>query len=112
MGGVIMNTMSSAPAASAIPVLPNTEARHPAVTGLTSEEARVRLQTEGSNAMPDTTLHPLHRALHKFWAPVPWMLEAAVVLELGLGKFSEASIIAALLVFYAALGYFQDSRAQ
>jgi H+-transporting ATPase len=112
MGGVIMNTMGSAPAASAIPASAKAEVGHPAVTGLTSEEARGRLTKEGPNAMPDTALHPLRRALHKFWAPVPWMLEAAVVLELGLGKFAEASIIAALLVFNAALGYFQESRAQ
>jgi len=51
-------------------------------------------------------------ALEKFWAPVPWMLEAAVILELVLGKFAEAAIIAGLLVFNAALGLFQESRAQ
>ena len=44
--------------------------------------------------------------------PVPWMLEAAVVLELVLGKYIEAAIIAVLLVFNAALGLFQESRAQ
>jgi H+-transporting ATPase len=51
-------------------------------------------------------------ALEKFWAPVPWMLEAAIVLELLLGKYVEAAIIALLLVFNAALGLFQESRAQ
>jgi H+-transporting ATPase len=51
-------------------------------------------------------------ALEKFWAPVPWMLEAAIVLELVLGKYVEAAIIAFLLVFNAALGLFQESRAQ
>jgi H+-transporting ATPase len=40
------------------------------------------------------------------------MLEAAVALELGLGEYSEAAIIALLLLFKAALGYFQESRAQ
>ena len=44
--------------------------------GLTSEEARQRLEKFGPNAVPDTALHPLRRALIKFWAPVPWMLEA------------------------------------
>ena len=83
---------------------------HP--VGLSSEEARERLEKAGPNAMPDTAPHPLRRALGKFWAPVPWMLEAAVVLELVLGKYLEATIIAALLVFNAALGLFQESRAQ
>jgi H+-transporting ATPase len=80
--------------------------------GLSSSEAACRLQKDGPNAMPDTALHPLQRAIHKFWAPVPWMLEAAVALELGLGKYVEAAIIAALLVFNAVLGLFQESRAQ
>jgi H+-transporting ATPase len=81
-------------------------------SGLSSADAAGRLQKDGPNAMPDTALHPLRRALHKFWAPVPWMLEAAVALELGLGKYVEAAIIAALLVFNAALGLFQENRAQ
>ena len=80
--------------------------------GLTSDEARRRLEKFGPNAMPDTSLHPLRMAIEKFWAPVPWMLEAAVVLELALGKYVEAAIIAVLLVFNAALGLFQESRAQ
>ena len=79
--------------------------------GLTSDEARRRLEKFGPNAMPDTSLHPLRMAIEKFWAPVPWMLEAAVVLELALGKYVEAAIIAVLLVFNAALGLFQESRA-
>jgi H+-transporting ATPase len=80
--------------------------------GLTSDEARRRLETFGPNAMPDTALHPLRMAIEKFWAPVPWMLEAAIVLELALGKYVEAAIIAILLVFNAALGLMQESRAQ
>jgi H+-transporting ATPase len=88
---------------------PNQEA---ASTGLTSDEARARLEKDGPNAMPDTSAHPLRNALAKFWAPVPWLLEASVVLELVLHKYYEAAVIAALLVFNAALAYFQESRAQ
>ena len=80
--------------------------------GLTSDEARRRLASCGPNAMPDTSAHPLRMALEKFWAPVPWMLEAAIVLELVLGKYVEAAVMALLLVFNAALGLFQESRAQ
>ena len=80
--------------------------------GLTSDEARRQLAKFGPNLMPDTSAHPLRVALEKFWAPVPWMLEAAILLELALGKYVEAAIIAFLLVFNAALGLFQESRAQ
>jgi H+-transporting ATPase len=62
--------------------------------------------------MPDTSAHPLRNALSKFWAPVPWLLEASIALEIMLHKNYEAAIIAALLIFNAALAYFQESRAQ
>jgi H+-transporting ATPase len=62
--------------------------------------------------MPDANQHPLRMALEKLWAPVPWMLEAAIVLQLALGKYIEAAIIAGLLAFNAGLGWFQESRAQ
>jgi H+-transporting ATPase len=81
-------------------------------SGLTNEEAQRRLKNLGPNTMPDTSVHPLRMAVEKFWAPVPWMLEAAIVLELVLGKYVEAAIIAILLVFNGALGLFQESRAQ
>ena len=55
---------------------------------------------------------PLGRAREKLWAPVPWMLEAAIVLELALGKHPEAAIIAELLGLNAALGLFHEGRAQ
>ena len=63
--------------------------KHPA--GLSSAEARNRLEKSGPNAMPDTGIHPLRRALAQFWAPVPWMLEAAVLLEMVLGKHIEGA---------------------
>jgi H+-transporting ATPase len=84
----------------------------PLSTGLTGDQARRRLEKFGPNAVPDTALHPLARALTKFWAPVPWMLEAAIVLEVALGKYVEAAIIAVLLTFNAALGFLQEGRAQ
>jgi len=83
-----------------------------AADGLTSDEARSRLQTSGPNSMPDTAENPLRRALTKFWSPIPWMLEAATILELVLGKYVEAVIIVVLLLFNAALGFFQEGRAQ
>ncbi|MGO9546600.1 MAG: HAD-IC family P-type ATPase [Rhodomicrobium sp.] len=99
-------------AVSALPARPVRAGNGGVPDGLTSDEALRRLEKFGPNAVPDTSLHPLRMALEKFWAPVPWMLEAAIVLELVLGKYVEAAIIAALLVFNAALGLLQESRAQ
>jgi H+-transporting ATPase len=107
-----MVTVAPPPLASALLAKPAAAPKDDLRGGLTSDEARGRLAKFGPNAMPDTSLHPLRMALEKFWAPVPWMLEAAIMLEVVLGKYVEAGIIAGLLVFNAALGLFQESRAQ
>src|SRR5450631_1482350 len=80
--------------------------------GLTSDEARRRLTADGTNAVQDVAQHPIKQALKKLWAPVPWMLEAAVLMQLVLGEYVEASAIGFLLVLNAALGFFQEGRAQ
>jgi H+-transporting ATPase len=62
--------------------------------------------------MPDTAVEPWRLALAKFWAPVPWMLEAATVVQLLLRVYVEAAVIAGLLVFNTGLGFFQEGRAK
>jgi H+-transporting ATPase len=62
--------------------------------------------------MPDTAAHPLGRAIEKLWAPVPWMLEVAIVLQLFMHKFTEAGVITALLLFNAVIGFVQEGKAQ
>jgi H+-transporting ATPase len=79
---------------------------------LTSDEARRRLAADGTNAVQDVVQDPINRALKKLWAPIPWMLEAAILLQLALGEYVEASAIAFLLVFNGGLGFFQEGRAQ
>ena len=80
--------------------------------GLTSEEARRRLLESGPNAVIEKKSHLILALLGKFWAPVPWMLEATIVLEFALGKFVEGIVIAVLLVSNASLGLFQETRAR
>ena len=80
--------------------------------GLTHEEAENRLRHYGPNAVEDAKPHLSLAIAKKFWAPVPWMLEATIALELFLRKRPEAIIIGFLLVFNAALGFLQESKAQ
>jgi H+-transporting ATPase len=80
--------------------------------GLTARKAGQRLDTGGPNAVVDVAQHPLQRAVNKLWAPIPWMLEAAIVLQLSLGDYIEAAVVLLLLLFNAALGFFQEGRAQ
>lgn len=80
--------------------------------GLTGAEARRRLSQYGPNATPDDAVHPLRLVAGKFVAPVPCLLEAAIGLQLVLGEYIEASVVAVLLVFNAALGLLHESRAR
>ena len=81
-----------------------------ALKGLTGREAAERLQKYGPNAVREERLNPLLVFLGKFWAPVPWMLEATIALQLALGKTAEAIIIAILLVFNAVLSFVQEAH--
>ncbi len=80
--------------------------------GLSTQEAARRLQQYGPNMVAEEHWHPWLAMLSKFWAPVPWMLELTIVLELVLGKFVEAGIIAVLLLFNGAVSAVQEHRAQ
>lgn len=82
-----------------------------ATAGLTSAEARRRLGEFGPNAISDEAPPRWRVFLAKFWAPVPWLLEAATVLQLGLGQYVEAAVIGGLLLFNATLGFIQEGRA-
>ena len=79
--------------------------------GLSTEDAERRLATYGPNEIPEVKPNPLLAFLRKFWAPVPWMLEATIGLELLLGHQAEAVIIASLLLFNAAVSLVQEGRA-
>jgi H+-transporting ATPase len=80
--------------------------------GLSSAEARIRAEKIGPNATPDAHDSVVRLVLGKFWGPVPWMLELAILLQFALGEFTQGAVIAALLVFNAALGSVQEGRAQ
>ena len=81
-----------------------------ALKGLTGREVAERLQKYGLNTVREEHANPLLVFLGKFWAPVPWMLEATIALQLVLGKAAEATIIAVLLVFNSILSFFEEAQ--
>ena len=82
-----------------------------APTGLTTAEAQDRLRQFGPNRVEEEKRHPLLSFLAKFWAPVPWMLEATIVLEILVHKLDEAVIIGVLLLFNSILSFVQENQA-
>jgi H+-transporting ATPase len=78
--------------------------------GLSSAEAARRLAATAPNEV-QTREHPLRRVLGHFWAPVPWMLEVTVLLQLSAGERLEAAMVAVLLLINVALAIVQEGRA-
>ena len=82
------------------------------VAGLSSAEAARQRAQFGLNAVVEKRIHPLARVARQFWAPVPWMLEATIVLQIAIGQRLTGALIAALLVLNVILGVFQEGRAE
>ena len=79
--------------------------------GLTSAEAARRAAEFGANAVSDKAPPRWRAFAAKFWSPVPWMLEAALILQLALGAYVEAAVVGELLAFNATLAFVQEGRA-
>lgn len=80
--------------------------------GLSRAEAARLLRQFGANAVADTSESWLHALAAKLWAPLPWMLEATILLELFLGHVPQALIISLLLLFNVVVGMTQEARAK
>jgi H+-transporting ATPase len=92
--------------------VPTVQARSSNQRGLTTVEAQDRLRQFGPNAVAEEKPHPLKNFLKRFWAPIPWLLEATIILQLFLHEGVEAIVIGGLLVLNALLSLVQESRAQ
>jgi len=80
--------------------------------GLSEEEARQRLSRDGPNAIPEEHVNKAKLLLEKLWGPVPWLLEAAVLLEVILGNYAQAIVIAILVALDAILAFREEGSAQ
>ncbi|MDA8165617.1 MAG: plasma-membrane proton-efflux P-type ATPase, partial [Desulfobacteraceae bacterium] len=54
---------------------------------------------------------PLLQLLRYFWGPIPWMIEVAALLSLVVRHWTDLAIIGFLLVFNAAVGFWQEHQA-
>ncbi len=79
--------------------------------GLTDAEVKQRLEKYGPNEIEEREEPLWHRIFRRFWAPIPWMIEAAAVLSALAGKWEDFVIILVMLLVNAGLDFFQEHRA-
>jgi H+-transporting ATPase len=79
--------------------------------GLTADQAQRRLGEYGPNALEEKHVTLLERVLPFFWGPIPWMIEAAALLSLITEDWKDFIVITALLLFNAAIGFWEEHSA-
>ncbi len=79
--------------------------------GLTQAEAAKRLTQYGPNEIEEKKTNPLLKFLTYFWGPIPWMIEAAVILSAVARHWPDFGIILLLLVANAVVGFWEEHTA-
>ncbi|MGC8541377.1 MAG: plasma-membrane proton-efflux P-type ATPase [Phycisphaerae bacterium] len=79
--------------------------------GLTQLEAQKRLTHYGANEIAEKKINPILKFLSYFWGPIPWMIEAAVILSGVVQHWPDLFIILFLLFANAVVGFWQEHTA-
>jgi H+-transporting ATPase len=79
--------------------------------GLSSGEATSRLAVYGPNALHEERRSVLLELLSHFWAPIPWMIEGALVLTAITARWADFGIIGALLLLNGFVGFWEEHQA-
>lgn len=79
--------------------------------GLSSSEATARLAKYGKNALEEKRETIWQKLAPYFWGPIPWMIEAAIILSAITGDGKDFTIISLLLLLNAFIGWRQDKSA-
>ena len=79
--------------------------------GLSQAEAQKRLAQYGPNEIAEKKPNPFLKFLTYFWGPIPWMIEAAVILSAVARHWPDFGIILLLLVANAVVGFWEEHQA-
>jgi H+-transporting ATPase len=79
--------------------------------GLSSSEAKDRLQQNGYNEIAEKKKSLLVKLLSYFWGPIPWMIEIAAILSAVVHHWEDFIIISVLLLLNAVVGFWQEYKA-
>src|SRR5580698_386776 len=79
--------------------------------GLTQTEAQKRLTQYGPNEIAEKKTNEILKFLSYFWGPIPWMIEAAVILSAAARHWPDFGIILILLLANAMVGFWEEHQA-
>ena len=79
--------------------------------GLSQAEAQKRLTQYGPNEIEEKKTNPFLKFLTYFWGPIPWMIEAAVILSAVARHWPDFCIILLLLLANAVVGFWEEHQA-
>jgi H+-transporting ATPase len=79
--------------------------------GLSQAEAQKRLGEYGPNEIEEKRTDPFLKFLTYFWGPIPWMIEAAVILSAVARHWPDFAIILLLLLANALVGFWEEHQA-
>jgi H+-transporting ATPase len=79
--------------------------------GLTQAEAQKRLTQYGPNEIAEKKTNEILKFLSYFWGPIPWMIEAAVILSAAARHWPDFGIILLLLLANAMVGFWEEHQA-
>ncbi len=79
--------------------------------GLTQAEAQRRLAQYGPNEIEEKKTNEILKFLSYFWGPIPWMIEAAVILSAAARHWPDFAIILLLLLANAVVGFWEEHQA-
>ena len=80
--------------------------------GLRESEARDRIRIFGYNEILEKRGNPLAEFLLRYWGPMPWLLELAMILSYILSHYLEAMIVFVLLTINAIIGCIHSRSSQ
>ena len=79
--------------------------------GLSQAEAQKRLAQYGPNEIEEKQTNLFLTFLTYFWGPIPWMIEAAVILSAVARHWPDFAIILLLLLANAVVGFWEEHQA-
>jgi len=82
-----------------------------ALKGLSKDDAAQKLKQFGYNEISEKEETWFHRLFMKFWGPIPWMIEVAVILSAIARRWEDFAVILAMLLINAFVDFFQESKA-